>query len=60
MKNDTTLCAWAMVVSFETQKCRKWALAPSSSIFLLIGMDRKGFRRMKEEGWIYNTLPQIF
>ena len=28
--------------------------------FLLIAMDRNGFRRMKEEGLIYKTLPQIF
>ena len=28
--------------------------------FLLIARDRNGFRRIKEEGQIYKTLPQIF
>ena len=28
--------------------------------FLLIAIDRIGFRRMKEEGQMYKTLPQIF
>ena len=28
--------------------------------FLIIAIDRNGFRRMKEEGLIYKTLPQIF
>ena len=28
--------------------------------FLLIAIDRNGFRRMKAEGQIYKTLPQIF
>ena len=28
--------------------------------FLLIAIDRDGFHKMKEEGQIYKTLPQIF
>ena len=28
--------------------------------FLLIAVDRNGFHRVKEEGQIYKTLPQIF
>ena len=35
-------------------------LAPWNLAFLIIAIDRNGFRRMKEEGLIYKTLPQIF
>ena len=35
-------------------------LAPSNLTFLLIAIDTNGFRRMKEEGLIYKTLPRIF
>ena len=35
-------------------------LAPSNLTFLLTAIDTNGFRRMKEEGLIYKTLPQIF
>ena len=34
-------------------------LAPSNLTFLIIAIDRNGFRRMKEEGLIYKTLPQV-
>ena len=30
------------------------------SIFLRIAKDKNGFRRMKEEGGTYKTLPQTF
>ena len=55
------LCACAVVITLETQKCRK--RAPRSvefNFFLLIAIDRNAFRRMKEEGQIYKKLPQIF
>ena len=54
------LCACAVVITLETQKCRKGHLAPSNLTFLIIAIDRNGFRRLKEEGLIYKTLPQIF
>ena len=61
MKNDTTLCACAVVIILETQKnVEKGHLAPSNLTFLLIAIDWNGFRRMKEEGQIYKNLPQIF
>ena len=61
MKNDTTFVRMrAVVITLETQKCRKRHLAPSSLTFLLIAIDRNCFRRIKEEGHIYKTLPQIF
>ena len=35
-------------------------LAPSNLTYLIIAIDRNGFRRIKEEGQIYKPLPQIF
>ena len=49
-----------MVITLEMQKCRKWAPRSIEFNFLLIAMDRNGYRRMKKEGLIYNTLPQNF
>ena len=49
MKNDTTLCACAVVITLGTQKCRKRAPRWVEFNFLLIAIDRNGFRRMKEE-----------
>ena len=56
------LCACAVVITLETQKCRKRAPRSVELTFLIIAIDRNGFRRMKEEGLIYKfkTLPQIF
>ena len=54
------LCACAVVITLETQNVEKGHLAPSNLTFLLIAIDRNGFRRMKEEGQIYKKLPQIF
>ena len=54
------LCACAVVITLETQKCRKRAPRSVEFNFLIIPIDRNGFRRMKEEGLIYQTLPQIF
>ena len=53
MKNDTTFVRMRSgdhLASLETQKCQKGHLAPSNLTFLLIAIDRNGFRRMKEEG----------
>ena len=60
MKMTPLSCACAVVITLETQKGRKGHLAPSNLTFLLIAIDRNGFCRMKEEGQIYKTLPQIF
>ena len=53
------LCACAVVITLETKKVIKGHLAPSNLTFLIIAIDRNGFRRMKE-GLIHKTLPQIF
>ena len=42
------------------QNVGKRHLASSNLTFLLIAIDRNEFRRMKEEGLIYQMLPQIF
>ena len=60
MKNDTTLCACAVVITLDTQNVEKGHLAPPNLTFLLIAIDRNGFRRVKEEGQICKRLPQIF
>ena len=62
MKNDTTLCACAVVMTLETQKCRKSAPHSFEFNFFINCIDTNGFRRMREEGQIYKTLtlPQIF
>ena len=39
---------------------KKGTSLPSNLTFLIIAIDRNGFRRMKEEGLIYKILPQIF
>ena len=43
------LCARAVMIILETQKCRKGHLASSNLTFLLFAIDTSGFRRMKEE-----------
>ena len=45
---------------WRRKNVEKGHLAPSNLTFLLIAIDTNGFRRMKEEGQIYKTLPQIF
>ena len=62
MKNDTTFVrmrsgGWS---HWGRKNVEKGHLAPLNLTFLLIAIDRNGFRRMKEEGQIYKTLPQIF
>ena len=54
-------CAHAQWRSpWRRKNVEKEHLAPSNLTFLLIAIDRNGFRRMKEEGQIYRMLPQIF
>ena len=55
------LCACAVMITLETQKCRKGHLTPSTLSFLLVAIDGNSFCRMKEEGQIYKTFsPPIF
>ena len=54
------LCACAVMITLETQKCRKRHLASSNLTFLFLAIDTHSFRRMKEEGQIYKPLPVIF
>ena len=44
----------------DAKNVKKGHLAPSSLTFLLFVIDTNGFRRMKEEGYIYKRLPQNF
>ena len=61
MKNDTTfVCTCAVVITLETQKCRKRAPCSVEFNFFIICDGHKRFRRMKEEGLIYKRLRQIF
>ena len=49
------LCACAVVITLETQKCRKRAPCSVEFNFLVIAIDRNSFRRMKEKGLIYKV-----
>ena len=60
MKMTPLLCACAVVITLETQKCRKRHVAPLNLTFLSIAIHRNGFRRMKEEEQIYKTLASKF
>ena len=61
MKNDATFVRMRSGDHLEDAKnVEKGHLAPSNLTFLIIAIDRNGFRRMKEEGLIYKMLPQIF
>ena len=44
---------------WRRENVEKGHLAPSNLTFVLIAIDTNGFRRMKEEGLIYKTMPQI-
>ena len=44
----------------DAKNVEKGHLAPSNLTFLIIAIDRNGFRRLKEEGLTYKMLPQIF
>ena len=57
----TPFCAHAQWWSpWRLKNVENGHLAPSNLTSLLIAIDRNGFHRMKEEGQIYKTLPQIF
>ena len=61
MNNDTTFVHMRSGDHLGDAKMSK--RAPRSvefNFFLLIARDRNGFRRMKREGQIYKTFPQIF
>ena len=59
MKNDTTFVC--MRTGDHLGERKNVERAPRSVEFnLLIAINRTGFRRMKEEGQIYKTLPQTF
>ena len=61
MKNDTTFVRMRSGDHLgDAKKGEKGHLAPSNLTFLIIAIDRNGFRRLKEEGLIYKRLPQIF
>ena len=60
MKNDTTFVRMRSGDHLGDAKMSKKGTAPSNLTFLLIAIDTNGFRRMKEEGLIYKTVPQIF
>ena len=61
MKNDTTFVRMRSGYHLgDAQNVEKRHLALSNLTFLLIAIDKNGFRRMKEEGQIYKILPQIF
>ena len=53
MKNDTTFVPMRSGDHLGDAKMSKKGTS-------LIAIDRNGFCRMKEEGQIYKTLPQIF
>ena len=61
MKNDTTFVRMRSGDHLEGRKnVEKGHLAPSNLTFLIIAIARNGFRRMKDQGQIYKTLPQFF
>ena len=61
MKNDATFVRMRSGDHLvDAKNVEKGHLAPSNLTFLIIAIDRNGFRRMKDEGLIYTTLPQIF
>ena len=63
MKNDTTFVRMRSGDHLGDPKMSKkghLARAPSNLTFLIIAIDRNGFRRMKEEGLIYKTCLRFF
>ena len=61
MKNDTTFVRMHSGDHLgDAKNVENGHLAPLNLTFLLIVIDRNGFRRMKEEGLIYKRLPQNF
>ena len=61
MKNDATFVRMRSGYHLaDAKNVENGHLAPSNLTFLIIAIDTNGFRRLKEEGLIYQTLPQIF
>ena len=61
MKNDITFLRMRSGDHLgDAKNVEKGHLAPSNLTFLLIAIDRNGFRRMKEEGQIYKTHASDF
>ena len=60
MKNDTTFARMRSGDHLGDAKMSKRAPRSVEFNFLVVVMDRNGFRRVKEEGQIYKRLPQIF
>ena len=61
MKNDTTFARMRSGDHLGDAKMSKKGTSLRQILtFLLIEIDTNGFFRMKEEGLIYKTLPQIF
>ena len=59
MKNDTTFVHMHSGDHLGDAKMSKKGTSRRRT-FLLIAIDTNGFRRMKEEEFIYKTLPQFF
>ena len=59
MKVTPLLCACAVVITLETFE-EGHLDSLNLTFFLRIAIGENGFRRMKEEGRIYKTLPQSF
>ena len=54
-------CAHAQWWSpWRRKNVEKGHLAPSNLTFLIIAIDRNGFRRLKEEGLIYKSCLRVF
>ena len=61
MKNDTTFVRMCNGGHLGNAKNVEKKVPRSSNLtFLRIAIDENGFRRLKEEGKIYKTLPQNF
>ena len=61
MKNDATFVRMRSSDHLgDAKNAEKGHLTPSNLTFLIIAIDTNSFLRMKEEGLIYKTWPQIF
>ena len=61
MKNDTTFVRMRSGDHLgDAKNVEKGHLAPSNLTFLLIAINTNGFRRMKEEGLIYQIYLRFF
>ena len=61
MKNDATFVRMRSGDHLGDAKMSKKGTSLRRNLtFLIIAIDRNGFRRLKEEGLIYKRLPRIF